>query len=56
MNMSKIIVIGGGASGMIAAIMAARNGHDVSLYEKNDKLGKKIYIKWWLKWVEVWSL
>ncbi|WP_066717937.1 NAD(P)/FAD-dependent oxidoreductase [Clostridium sp. Marseille-P299] len=42
--MSKIIVIGGGAAGMMAAIAAARNGHQVHLYEKNEKLGKKIYI------------
>ena len=42
--MSKVIVIGGGAAGMMAAIAAARNGHQVHLYEKNEKLGKKIYI------------
>ena len=29
---------------MMAAIAAARNGHQVHLYEKNEKLGKKIYI------------
>lgn len=42
--MSKILVIGGGAAGMAAAIFAARNDHNVFLYEKNEKLGKKIYI------------
>lgn len=42
--MSKVIVVGGGAAGMMAAIAAARQGHRVSLYEKNEKLGKKIYI------------
>lgn len=42
--MSKILVIGGGAAGMAAAIFAARNGHSVHLYEKNEKLGKKIFI------------
>ena len=42
--MKKIIVIGGGAAGMMAAIAAAENGHTVVLYEKNEKLGKKIYI------------
>ena len=31
-----ISVIGGGAAGMMAAIMAARNGHKVQLFEKND--------------------
>ena len=39
-----IAVIGGGAAGMMAAIVAARNGHKVQLYEKNEKLGKKLYI------------
>ena len=42
--MSKVIVIGGGASGMMAAIAAAKNGHQVWLFEKNEKLGKQIYI------------
>lgn len=42
--MSKIIVIGGGAAGMMAAIAAADTGKEVVLYEKNEKLGKKIYI------------
>lgn len=40
----KIVVIGGGASGMIGAIYSARAGADVILLEKNEKLGKKIYI------------
>ena len=42
--MSNVIVIGGGAAGMMAAIGASMAGHKVSLYEKNEKLGKKIYI------------
>ncbi len=42
--MSKVYVIGGGAAGMIAAITAARNGHKVVLLEKNEKLGKKLFI------------
>ena len=42
--MSKVVIIGGGAAGMAAAIGAAECGHDVSVYEKNEKLGKKIYI------------
>lgn len=42
--MSKVLVIGGGAAGMFAAIFAARNGNEVCLLEKNEKLGKKIFI------------
>ena len=42
--MSSVIIIGGGAAGMMAAIMAARNGHSVTLMEKNEKLGKKLFI------------
>lgn len=42
--MSSVIVIGGGAAGMMAAYSAAIAGHDVVLLEKNEKLGKKIYI------------
>ena len=42
--MKKIIVIGGGAAGMMAAIAASEQGADVLLLEKNEKLGKKIYI------------
>ncbi len=42
--MSKVIIIGGGAAGMMAAISAADCGHTVDLFEKNEKLGKKIYI------------
>ncbi|MBQ7765549.1 MAG: NAD(P)/FAD-dependent oxidoreductase [Lachnospiraceae bacterium] len=42
--MSKIAVIGGGAAGMMAAIRAAERGHHVTIYEKNEKLGKKVYI------------
>ena len=42
--MSQVIVVGGGASGMMAAYTAAMCGHQVTLIEKNEKLGKKIYI------------
>lgn len=42
--MSSVIIIGGGAAGMMAAIIAARNGHSVTLMEKNEKLGKKLFI------------
>lgn len=42
--MSKIIVAGGGAAGMMAAEEAAKSGHKVLLLEKNEKLGKKLFI------------
>ncbi len=42
--MKDVIVIGGGAAGMMAAISAAENGNRVSIYEKNEKLGKKLFI------------
>ncbi|MCI7002989.1 MAG: NAD(P)/FAD-dependent oxidoreductase [Clostridia bacterium] len=40
----RVAVIGGGASGMMAAGVCAKNGHSVDLFEANEKLGKKIYI------------
>lgn len=40
----NVIVVGGGAAGMIAAISSARNNNKVILFEKNEKLGKKVYI------------
>ncbi len=40
----RVAVIGGGAAGMMAAIFAAQNGADVILFEKNDRLGKKLRI------------
>ncbi|MCM1194788.1 MAG: NAD(P)/FAD-dependent oxidoreductase [Firmicutes bacterium] len=40
----KVAVIGGGPAGMMAAIAAAENGGEVTLFEKNEKLGKKLYI------------
>ena len=42
--MSKVVIVGGGAAGMLASIAAARNGHQVIVFEKNEKLGKKLYI------------
>lgn len=42
--MSRVIVIGGGAAGMMAAYVAAECGHHVVLLEQNEKLGKKLYI------------
>ncbi len=40
----EILVAGGGAAGMMAALFAARAGASVTLLERNEKLGKKIYI------------
>ena len=40
----RVIVIGGGAAGMMAAYSAARSGAKVTLFEKNEKLGKKLFI------------
>lgn len=42
--MSKVIIVGGGAAGMMAAIFAARNAKEVILIEQNEKLGKKLFI------------
>ena len=42
--MKNVIIVGGGAAGMMAAIQAARSGAKVALYEKNDRLGKKLFI------------
>lgn len=42
--MSSVVVVGGGAAGMTAAMAAAGSGHSVLLLEKNEKLGKKLFI------------
>lgn len=42
--MSRVLIVGGGAAGMLAAATAAGCGHQVELYEKNEKLGKKLFI------------
>lgn len=42
--MSRVIVVGGGAAGMMAAICSAGEGNQVTLLEKNEKLGKKLFI------------
>ncbi len=44
MTQKRVAVIGGGAAGMMAAIHAAYAGAEVTLYEKNDRLGKKLRI------------
>lgn len=40
----NVIVVGGGAAGMMAAVACAKNGAKVQLLERNEKLGKKVYI------------
>ncbi len=40
----KIAIVGGGAAGMMASVHAARAGAEVHVFEKNEKLGKKLYI------------
>lgn len=42
--MSRVIVVGGGPAGMMAALAAAESGCEVTLYEQNEKLGKKLFI------------
>ena len=42
--MSRVIIVGGGAAGMMAAYAAAECGHNVVLLEQNEKLGKKLFI------------
>ena len=43
-DMARIAVIGGGAAGMMASIAAAQKGAEVTLFDGNEKLGKKVYI------------
>lgn len=43
-SMSKVLIIGGGAAGMMAGVFAARNHYEVHILEKNEKLGKKVFI------------
>lgn len=40
----KVIIIGGGPAGMLAAITAAKNGNETTIIEKNNRLGKKLLI------------
>ena len=44
MEKDQVVVVGGGAAGMIAAVAAAECGRRVIIVEKNEKLGKKLYI------------
>ena len=41
---NRVIIVGGGAAGMLASVFAAKKGCEVTLFEKNEKLGKKLYI------------
>lgn len=40
----KVIVVGGGASGLIAAGFAAQNGHEVTVIERNPRMARKILV------------
>ncbi|MFH1513658.1 MAG: aminoacetone oxidase family FAD-binding enzyme, partial [Bacillota bacterium] len=40
----SVVIIGGGAAGLMAAVTAAQQGHGVLLLERNEKLGKKLYL------------
>jgi len=42
--MKKVAIVGGGAAGLMAAYAAAKNGNSVTVFEQNEKCGKKIYI------------
>lgn len=44
MQKNRVIIIGAGAAGLMAGVFAARNGADVTILERNEKAGKKIYI------------
>ena len=38
----NIAIIGGGASGLVASIVASKQGHNIDIYEQNKSLGKRI--------------
>ncbi len=40
----RLAIVGGGASGLLCGILAAENGMEVTIYEKNEKVGKKLFI------------
>ncbi|MBS5957337.1 MAG: aminoacetone oxidase family FAD-binding enzyme, partial [Clostridiales bacterium] len=42
--MNTVLIVGGGAAGMLAGIAAAMKGSTVHIFEKNEKLGKKVFI------------
>ena len=41
-NINKIAIIGAGASGLFSSILLSKKNHDVTIYEKNNKVGKKL--------------
>ena len=43
-TLSNIAVIGAGAAGMMSAILIAEQGHTVTVFEQNERIGKKLYI------------
>lgn len=43
-QMTDVVIIGGGAAGMMAGIILARQGYSPEIFEKNDRLGKKLFI------------
>lgn len=43
--MSKVLIIGGGAAGMMAAAFAAKNGNRVEVFEKTKSLGKNFLLR-----------
>lgn len=42
--MKKVLIVGAGAAGLVAAYFSSLNGNEVHVFEKNEKAGKKIYI------------
>ncbi len=42
--MNEVVIIGGGAAGMMAGIVLAGKGYKPTIIEKNDKLGRKLFI------------
>ena len=42
--MKNIVIVGGGAAGMMAGIMLKEKGYNTTIIEKNDRLGKKVFI------------
>ena len=41
---NRVLIVGGGAAGMLASLFAAHTGAEVTVLERNEKLGKKLYI------------